>query len=490
MRRAVAIAGVAGAALLGGGLMAITVHPARAVSQAAAPPAGPDVVARGRYLVAAGDCQACHTNPGGAPFAGGRPVKTPFGTILSANITPDKTGIADWTADEFYRSLHTGVDDEGKHLYPAMPYNYYTLISRPDSDAMFAYLKTVQPAPNDPDRNRLPFPLNIRFFVRVWNWMFLREGPYRPNPAKSAEWNRGAYLAEALGHCQACHTPKDFLGGPKRDQAFRGGVFGAWFAPDLTPNRRTGLGGWTRADLIEFLKTGRNAHAAASGEMGEVVAYSTSQLTDADLDAIATYLTDQPASPAARVKAADPAVLRQGQAIFVDSCSACHRMDGRGVPRFFPPLAGDANLQQSDPTTTLHFIVGGVRSTPTATQPTPLSMPSYAWKLNDAQVAAVATYIRNAWGNSAAPVSDHDVAKVRKQLTFGPGPADAARRGSLVHPNPSTLTVPNTMSSDNGTGAAGRAAPAQAGSGGGRSGAENGGASKGHPAGVTAGGPG
>jgi mono/diheme cytochrome c family protein len=487
VKRAAATVTLASAAAAAA-LMAVALQPGHASSQAAPAPVTPDLVARGRYLTAAGDCQACHTRPGGQAFAGGLPIQTPFGTIVSANITPDKTGIGDWTADQFYRALHQGVDDEGKHLYPAFPYNYYTLVSRGDSDAIFAYLKTVKPVHNSPDRNRLPFPLNIRAFVTVWDWLFLRQGPFQPSPAKSAEWNRGAYLVEALGHCQACHTPKNMLGAPKKDDAFRGGAFGAWFAPDLTPNRRTGLGGWSRAELIEFLKTGRNVHASASGEMGDVVRYSTSQLTDADLDAIATYVTDQPASPAAKVKTPDPAAMRQGQAIWVDSCSACHRMDGKGVPRFFPPLVGDANLQQSDPTTTLHFILGGVRATPTTTQPTPLSMPSYAWKLNDAQVAAVATYIRNSWGNAAAPVSAHDAAKMRKQLSFGPGPARREAHGSLAKPNPMTWAPANTLSSQNGTPQAGQAAPASAGTGR-RSGGGNG-STSGHPAGVTAGGPG
>ncbi|WP_297695953.1 cytochrome c [Phenylobacterium sp.] len=467
---------------LAGLVAAAALHPGPARSQAAPAPAEPQLVARGAYLTAAGDCQACHTAPGGQPFAGGLPVKTPFGTIVSANITPG--GIGDWTPDQFYRALHQGVDDEGKHLYPAFPYNYYTLLTRADSDAIFAYLKTLPASSNHPNRDQLPFPFNIRFFVRFWNMLFLKEGPFQPNPGKSAEWNRGAYLVEALGHCQACHTPSNFLGGPKRGQAFRGGAFPGWFAPDLTPNRRTGLGSWSRADLIEFLKTGRNAHAQASGEMGEVVADSTSHLTDADLDAIATYVTDRPASPAVQVKAPEPAVMRQGEAIFVDSCSACHRMDGRGTPRFFPPLVGDANLQQRDPTTILRFIEGGVATTPTPSAPTPLAMPAYGWKLTDDQVAAVATFVRNSWGNAAPPVSVGQAAKVRKALTFGPGPTGAAQQhGRLAHPGPETWSTPNTMSSDNGGANAGRAAPAG-------SGAGNGGSSQGHPAGVTAGGPG
>ena len=480
------------ALLLGAGLAALGVRqPSHAQAQppAAAAPATSDLLARGRYLTAAGDCQACHTRPGGQAFAGGRTVATPFGKLLSANITPDRTGIGGWTADQFYRALHQGVDDDGQHLYPAFPYNYYTLLTRADSDAIFAYLKTLPAVANSPRRNQLPFPFNIRPLVAVWNWLFLKTGPFRPDPSRSAGWNRGAYLVEALGHCQACHTPKNLLGAPKRAEAFRGGPFSGWFAPDLTPNARTGLGGWSRAELVAFLKTGRNAHAAASGEMGDVVIYSTSQLTDGDLDAIATYLGAQRTSPAARAETPDRAVMRQGQAIFVDSCSACHRMDGGGVPGWFPPLKADANLQQGQSTTTLRFILAGVRSTPTSARPTPLSMPAYAWKLSDGQVAAVATFVRNSWGNAAPSVSAHEVSKVREGLTFGPGPAGSLAHPALDRPGPGTWSAADTDSRDNGTRNAGRTAPRSDGQGTGRSGG-NGGADKGHPAGVNAGGPG
>jgi mono/diheme cytochrome c family protein len=476
--------------------------PAAAPSGSAAAPAS--LIDKGRYLAAAGDCIACHTMPGGAPFAGGVPVATPFGTVLSANLTPDKTGIGDWTADEFDRAMHEGIDDDGHHLYPAFPYNDYTLVTREDSDAIFAYLKSLPPVHHPLDRNHLKFPFDIRGLMAGWNLLFLHKGPYQPNPQKSAEWNRGAYLVEGLGHCEACHTPKNLAGAPKHDDAFEGGTFGLWFAPDLTTNRRRGLGSWSREDLIAFLKTGRNAHASASGEMGDVAHYSTSQLTDADLGAIATYLADRPASKDPSFDKPDAAVMRQGEAIWADTCSACHRADGSGVPGLFPPMKGDANVQQLDPTTVLHFILAGTRATPTHARPTPLSMPAYDWKLNDEQIAAVATYARNAWGNAAPPVHADDVAKLRGQLKRAPVPKQAASAGSMAHPNPLTLVPADTDSRDNGSAHAGRAAPAQdalasapggsasagqqgAGNG---SGASNGGSGKGHPGGVTTGGPG
>jgi mono/diheme cytochrome c family protein len=433
--------------------------PQATATAGASAPATKTPMSRGEYLVALGDCVACHTEPGGERFAGGLPVATPFGTILSANITPDKdTGIGGWTADQFYRAMHEGVDDEGKHLYPAFPYNYYTKVTREDSDAMFAYLRTLKPVKHDFERNKLKFPFNIRSLMAVWNWMYLDKGPYQPDSSKSAAWNRGAYLVEGLGHCQACHTPKTMMGGPKKSKAFQGGVFGDWFAPDITENQRVGIGGWKDDALHEFLRHGNNVHSAATSEMGDVVAFSTSLASDDDLKAIMTYLRSVGASPDASVSAPDGGVMKQGQAIWQDSCSACHRMDGQGVPRFFPPLQHDANAQQTDPTTVLHYILAGSRKVPTGGAPTPLSMPAYSWKLDDAQVAAVATYVRNSWGNSASAVTADEVKKLRGELKVAEKVAHPPAL-TMAHPGPGTLSTANTDSRDNGTANAGRAAP-------------------------------
>jgi mono/diheme cytochrome c family protein len=427
-----------------------------------APPAGVSTatVERGRYLVEMGDCVACHTAKGGQRFAGGRPVQTPFGTILSANITPDaNTGIGHWTADDFYRALHEGIDDEGNHLYPAFPYNYYTNVTREDADAMYAYMRTIPSVRNKVHSNQLPFPFNIRQLMVVWNWMFLDKGPYRPAAGKPEQWNRGAYLVEGLGHCQACHTPKNMLGGPKGSHAFEGGKFGDWFAPDITSNQRVGLGGWKDDALREFLQRGINAHSAASGEMGEVVAFSTSRMKDEDVNAIIAYLRSVNASPDRKVDPPEAKVMKQGEAIWQDSCAACHRMDGGGVPGYFPPIRHDANVQQSDPTTLIHFVLAGTRKVPTDRAPTPLGMPAYHWKLNDQQVAAVLTYVRNSWGNQAPAVKADDVAKMRKKLDLHVRPANEPQP-NLAHPGPETLGKAGTDSRQNGTQQAGQPAPA------------------------------
>ena len=424
------------------------------------PAANASPIERGRYLAAAGDCAACHTTAGGAPFAGGRPLETPFGTVLSANLTPDATGLKSWNADQFYRAMHEGISANGDHLYPAFPYNYFTRMPRADTDALFAYLQSLPPVANKPDRNQLPFPFNIRALMSVWNLLYLDKTTFAPDPTRSEQWNRGAYLVEGPGHCAACHTPKTILGGPQKGRDFQGGAFGTWFAPDLTPNGRTGLGGWTRDETVAFLKTGRNAHASASGEMGLVVQDSTSQLADDDLQAIVAWLADRAASPAAQMTPPDPADMKAGEAIFVDECASCHLARGQGQALAFPPLAHSANAQQLDPTTSLHFILAGAQAVPTRAEPTAFTMPAFAWKLDDRQIAAVATYVRNNWGNAAPAVSADQVARLRSKLAFDTNASGHTKATPLTRPGPNTLGTPGTDSRDNGTPQAGRAAPA------------------------------
>jgi mono/diheme cytochrome c family protein len=376
-----------------------------------------DQVRRGQYLVRMGDCASCHTPEGGQLFAGSFGLKTPFGVIYSTNLTSDaETGLGRMSPDIFYRALHDGVGPKGGQIYPAMPYNYFTRVSRADSDAMLAYLKTTPPVHSRRPANKLPFPLSIRFFVRGWNLFFFHKGAFTPEPAKSEEWNRGAYIVNGLGHCGGCHTPKNFLAGDKAHQPLHGGELDNWVAPDLTANGRTGLGAWSSDDIVEYLKTGRNAHANAGGPMAEVVTNSTSLMTDADLRAVATYLKDQPASPEGGAQSADADAMKRGAAVYSDACASCHMEGGKGQPRYFPPLGGNAMLQQRDSAGLTHLILAGGRTGPTPTRPTPLSMPSFAWKLTDRQVADVSTYIRNSWGNQAPPVSERSVAGMRKRL--------------------------------------------------------------------------
>ncbi|WP_252181012.1 cytochrome c [Azospirillum sp. B4] len=420
------------------------------------PVAKGDAAERGYHVAVEADCVGCHTVPGGQPFAGGRPLATPFGTIYSANITPDnEAGIGRWTADDFYRALHEGKAPDG-HLYPAFPYNYYTRISRADSDALFAYLRSLPPSPDRSPRNKLPFPFNIRALMIGWNLLFLDKGEYQPDPAKSVAWNRGAYLVEGPGHCAACHTPKNFFGAPRTSRDYQGGDIGnGWYAPDITPNKRTGLGGWSDEELFQYLKTGRNVHANASGDMGEVVSYSTSRMGDDDLRAIITYLRDRAPRGDDAPKKPDPAVMTAGEAIYVDSCAACHRMDGAGLAGMFPRLPMNANLQQPNPSTLLRVILVGSRSLPTDTRPTPSTMPAFHWKLRDEQIAAVATYVRNSWGNVAAPVDVDTVTKLRRQLGVDHLPPPAPQPTDLRHPNPETAAPPHTDSRQNGTDQAG-----------------------------------
>ena len=424
------------------------------------PAASASLVERGRYLAAAGDCAGCHTLEGGAAYAGGRPLETPFGSVLSANLTPDATGLKSWNADQFYRAMHEGISANGDHLYPAFPYNYFAKMPRADTDALFAYLQSLPPVASKPDRNQLPFPFNIRALVSVWNLLYLDKTTYVADASHDEQWNRGAYLVEGPGHCAACHTPKTILGGPQKGHDFQGGAFGPWFAPDLTPNGRTGLGGWTRDETVAFLKTGRNPHASASGEMGLVVQDSTSMLADDDLQAIAAYLADRVASPVASMTPPDTAQMKTGEAIFVDQCSACHLMHAQGQTLAFPPLARSANVQQSDPTTALHLILAGAQASPTRAAPTAFTMPAFAWKLDDKQVAAVATYIRNEWGNAAPAVTPDQVARLRGKLAFDAHTDGHTKATPLTRPGPNTLGQPDTDSRDNGTPQAGRTAPA------------------------------
>lgn len=376
-------------------------------------------VERGRALVTAGDCIACHTPQGRPEFSGGRPLETPFGNINTANITPDpETGIGRWSADDLYRAMHEGLRPDGTHLYPAFPYPYYTRVTRADTDAIFAYLQTLPPVVNRVDRSTLPFPYDIRASLIGWNALNFTPGEYRPDPARSPAFNRGGYLVEGLGHCGACHTPMNMMGGSKDSARLEGNQIQSWLAPNLTSDLRTGLGSWTVDDVVQYLRTGRNAKSAASGPMAEVVMYSTSLMPEQDLKAMATYLKERQVTPAtaATPLAADDSRMQAGRAVFEDTCKACHTESGKGIEFMFPALAGSQVVQQTDPITLIRVVLSGTRAAATSAAPTAPAMPSLGWRLSDEQVAAVLTYIRNAWGNAAPPVGVGDVATLRGRL--------------------------------------------------------------------------
>ena len=377
-------------------------------------------IERGRYLTVAGDCASCHTVPGsGEPFAGGRSIETPFGVVVGANITPDReTGIGAWSDELFLSALREGKGHAGTLLYPAMPYPYYTKVTERDGLAIRAYLNTVKPVHNAVVSNKLPFPFDVREEMKVWNALYFKSGEFKPDAAKSAEWNRGAYLVEGLGHCGACHTPKTTLGGDDLNHALQGYKLQGWFAPNITNDNERGLGGWSVADIVSYLKAGHNAATAATGIMAEEISLSSSQMTDADLTAIATYLKDlqgQASSSPAAVSASDPTMVAGG-AIYADECSACHGMDGKGVPLLFPALAGSPNVRSADPTSLIRVLMEGARSVATPGEPTSPGMPWFAWKLNDAEIAAVLTYVRNSWGAAAPAVTTDQVKSERAVL--------------------------------------------------------------------------
>jgi mono/diheme cytochrome c family protein len=380
-------------------------------------------IERGRYLAVLSDCASCHTVPdSNQPFAGGRPIETPFGNILAPNITPDlETGIGSWSDDAFDAAIRKGLRRNGSRLYPAMPYTAYTKMSRDDVLAIRAYLNTVTPVRNAVVANALPFPFNIRASMRVWNALYFRQGDYEPDTQKSAEWNRGAFLVDGPGHCGACHTPKTFLGGDKTSLYLRGGFLQGWSAPDITNDARVGVGAWSTEDLIAYLKSGHNRVTAATGPMAEVVSLSTEHMTDPDLKAVATYLKSlsgaQNHPPS--LSNDDPAMV-SGAAIYRDQCSACHGIDGKGVAELFPSIADSSMVKSDDPTTSIRIVLRGARSVGTQTQPTAPGMPSYGRQLDDAQIAAVLTYMRNSWGGAAAPVSAADVARVRSDTALRP----------------------------------------------------------------------
>ncbi|MBO1078743.1 cytochrome c [Roseomonas haemaphysalidis] len=376
-------------------------------------------VERGRYLATAGDCMACHIGADGKSMAGGHRLETPFGAIAVPNLTPDdETGIGRWTSNQFWRAMHEGIGAHGERLYPAFPYTAFTKMPREDVDAVYAYLRTLEPVRNAVDRDTLPFPFNIRLLMAGWNMLNFTPGVFQPDPAKSAEFNRGAYLVEGPGHCGLCHTPRNLIGGDKSGAHLQGGELQGWFAPNITADKRQGIGDWSDAEMVEYLRTGRNARTAASGPMAEVVAYSTSAMTDADLKAIAVYLRERGAAgdPAPAALAAGDAHMTTGAAVFQDSCSACHVGNGEGVAGMFPRLANSQVVQQTNPTTVIRVILDGAQSVATPTAVTAPAMPAFHWRMTDQQVADVSTYIRNSWGNAAPAVTVDQVRKVREEL--------------------------------------------------------------------------
>ncbi|WP_233837638.1 c-type cytochrome [Paraburkholderia sp. ZP32-5] len=392
-------------------------------------------LAHGAYLARVGDCAACHTAPHGKPFAGGLPLDTPFGTLYSTNITPDaNSGIGGYTYEDFARALREGVAKDGHRLYPAMPFPSYAKVSNADMRALYHYFMHGVPAVAQDNRaDGLRFPYNVRALMTVWDTMYLPKGVYQNDPHQSVEWNRGAYLVEGLGHCSACHTPHGVFG---QEQAFdangntaflSGGTLAGWYAPSLRQHPDGASAAAVKAGLVGYLRSGRSADGAAFGPMTEVVDHSLQYLSDADVNAIATYLTSPPlrtqfsAKPVASAGAADATavalraghVSSTGALLYLNNCSACHRLDGTGAVPAFPKLSGNALVGDGDPSSLIHIVLSGSHMPSTTTAPTPLAMPNFDWRLNDQQIADLLTFVRNSWGNHAPAVSAEQVRNVR-----------------------------------------------------------------------------
>lgn len=381
-----------------------------------------DIVKRGEYLARAGDCIACHTAPEGRTFAGGRAMPTPFGTLFSSNITPDRdTGIGKWSADDFYVTMHRGRFPDGGLIYPAMPFASYTKVTRADSDAIFAYLKSIPPVNQKNREHDLRFPYNNRQLILGWRTLYFSEGEYKPDPTKSAEWNRGAYLVEGLGHCGMCHSPINALGGTSQSDAFKGGLIPMqnWYAPSLTSNREAGLGDWSIKDIVDLLKTGVSARGVVYGPMAEVVHNSLQYLTDEDTKAMAVYLKSiaEPASPppaGSKLPTTESSLLISlGKTVYDARCASCHGAQGEGRPPHWPPLANNQSIEMESAVNAIRMVLNGGYPPSTEGNPRPYGMPPFAGLLSDNEVAAVVSYIRTAWGNRGAPVSAREANELR-----------------------------------------------------------------------------
>jgi mono/diheme cytochrome c family protein len=396
-----------------------------------AEPADSAIVTTGEYLTRAGDCTSCHSTAAGQPFAGGLRMDTPFGYMLTPNITPDdETGIGLWTADDFYRALHDGVNKKGQDLYPVMPYTFYTKVTRADSDAIFAYLRTRTPVRNDVDVNHLNFPFDIRLTQLFWRELFFTEGTFVPDPAKSEQWNRGAYLVEGLGHCSACHSPRNVLGAIKKGEQFTGARVDHWFALNLTSNLRTGVGGWSDAALVRYLRRGAaKRESTALGPMAEVVHNSLRFLTDADILAIAIYLKSLPAKASTGAgAAAAPDRSKQAAGLYVTHCATCHQAKGAGVTGVFPRLAGNPVVLAPDPADVLSVVLSGVPS-----RNGYMAMPSFAATLDDKEIAGIVNYVRTNWGNTAPRLIEPETVE-HFRTSIGVKSAAASPAASAVQP--------------------------------------------------------
>jgi mono/diheme cytochrome c family protein len=402
----------------------------------------PSTLEHGAYLAKVGNCAACHTARGGAPFAGGEAIHTPFGAVYTSNITPDATGIGNWSAQAFYRAMHEGRSANGRLLAPAFPYPNYTHVTRDDSDALYAFfMHSVQPVSQVNRAHGLPFPFNTQIALAVWRLMFFQAQPVKQafnatkniadksinhcsSGLKSCEIERGAYLVRGLGHCSACHSERNALGATSNDQVFSGALMPMqdWYAPSLMDASQAGVMHWPKADVVALLQTGVAPHASVAGPMAQVVSKSTQFWSDTDLQATAAYLQSLPETMprASKAPSQNPQLFERGAQLFAKHCISCHGAQGQGVQLegavALPALAGNRAVTMHTTANLVRIILAGGYAPSTAGNPRPFGMPPFVHVLDDNDIAAVTTFIRGSWGNQADAVSAADVVRHRKGL--------------------------------------------------------------------------
>jgi cytochrome c553 len=373
----------------------------------------------GAYLARAGNCEACHTAVGGVPYAGERPIETPFGTVFSSNLTSDKaTGLGAWSADDFWQAMHYGRSKDGQLLNPAFPYTRFTTITRTDSDALFAYFQTLAPV-NQPKRaHAMRWPYGTQAALFAWRALYFRPQTYQPQAARSEQWNRGAYLVTGLGHCGECHSPRNALGASSEALQLSGGVMPLqnWFAPSLRDPHAAGVSADSLNATVQLLKTGVAAHGQASGPMAQVVQGSTQYLSNTDLQAMAVYLQSN-GSVQPQSETATSAVTPQtgGAKLYVAHCADCHGAQGAGIAGAYPPLARNRAVNLPNSSNLIQSVLYGGFAPATTANPRPFGMPPFMLKLSDQDTALVLSYVRSAWGNHGAPVTEQDVTHARNR---------------------------------------------------------------------------
>lgn len=396
------------------------------LDQASVSPANPAAqIKQGEYLARVGNCMSCHTARGGEQYAGGRAVPTPFGNIYTSNLTSDaETGIGKWTNGDFWQAMHNGKSKDGSLLYPAFPYTNYTKVTRADSDAIFAYLQTVPAVAQKNIAPELRFPYDNRALLYVWRALYFRPGQYANDDKQSVEWNRGAYLAQGLGHCSACHSPRDSFGGTDLKAELGGGMIPVlnWYAPPLNSDKENGLGNWEATHLAALLKTGVAPNRSVSGPMAEVVAGSLQHMNDADINALTSYLKSLPQQIAAPTAAAEnlrpddkKAMITAGAKLYENQCATCHQASGKGVPSVYPALAGSSAINTPIASNAIRMVLHGGYAPSTVGNPRPYGMPPFGQAMSDEEVAAVLTYVRNSWGNQGNAISSNEVNHYRSR---------------------------------------------------------------------------